>query len=191
MIIDAKKIFSLRNTSTWYQKLDGNLRHVTGEVTSLRPQPKSAVGSGSVSEPDYLTSREITLLRNSASLLVTHNHEITVNFYKKVLKTMWWDHSRFAGVVDCEKKRLLSALLTLVVRPTETSPLAFFLVDNWVKYHFIGDIGNSYDSITYFLNDAIEDILGENFTPEVSTAWRKVLAPSHVFNCGLNAYTPK
>lgn len=191
MIIDAKKIFSLQSASSWYRRQTGNLRHVSGEVIPLQPKSESVFGSDVVSEPDILTSHEITLLRNSASLLVTHHHEITVHFYKKILKCMWWNHSRFGGVIDCEKNRLLSALLTLVVRPTETSLLAFFLADNWVKYHIIGDIGTTYDRIACLLNDAIEDVLGGDFTPELSAAWKKVLAPVHVFNHGLNAYTSK
>ncbi len=189
MIIDSKKVFAKRNTVFWYQKQAGNQRHTSGKVISLRPQSKSVSGPALASEPDILTSREITLLRNSASLLVTHHHEIAVQFYRKVLKTMWWNHDRFGGVVACEKKRLLSALLILVVRPTETSLIAFFLADNWVKYHIIGDVGNTYDNIACYLNDAIEEVLREYFTPELSAVWRKVLAPGHVFNGGLDANT--
>ena len=171
MIINATKLFSRRNMATWFQKLSGKKKHLSGRVIPLQTQPKSAFGPDLVSDPDVLTPGEITLLQNSASLLVTHNHEITVHFYKKVVNFMWWNHIRFSGVVDREKKRLLSALLALVETPTETSLLAFFLVDSWVKCRFMGDVGKPYDTITRFLNDAIENVLGKNFTPEVSAAW--------------------
>lgn len=191
MIIDAIKCFSLRNSATWFQKLSGRKKRLSGNVISLRPQPKSAFGPDMVCKPDLLTPREITLLRDSTSLLVTHYHEITVHFYKKVVRLMWWNHDRFGDVVAYEKNRLLSVLLTLVERPTETSLLAFFLADNWVKYRYMSDIGDPYDKITRSLNDAVEEVLGENFTSEISAAWGKVLAPSHVFGCGLNATTSK
>jgi hemoglobin-like flavoprotein len=104
---------------------------------------------------------------------------------------MWWDHGRFKDLVACEKNRLLSSLLALAEKPAETSQIAFFLADNWVKYRYMGDIGESYDTITYSLNNAIDDVLGEYFTRDVSIAWRKVLAPDYVFSRTLNMRTSK
>lgn len=193
MIINAAERFSQRSSASWFQKLSGQKKHLSGNVISLYPRTdstsKSTSGTDLVCDADVLTPLEMTQLRDSASLLVTHCDEITVHFYQNVIKTIWWNHSRFKDVVDCEKDRLLSSLVALAEVPTETSQMAFFLADNWVKYRYMGDIGESYDTITYFLNNAIDDVLGEYFTRDLSVVWRKVLAPDHVFSRTLNAHT--
>ena len=182
MIIDAAERFSQRNTRSWFQNMSGQRKHRHGSVVSFQSQSEINSGTGSKRVSDDLTPAEIAHLQNTAGLLVTHSHEITVCFYRKVVKTLWWKHDRFRDLVICEESRLLASLLELAEKPAETSLMAFFLADNWIKYRYMGDLGESYGTITYCLNEALEDVLGEYFTVEVVTAWRKALAPGHVFN---------
>lgn len=121
-----------------------------------------------------MTPEDIACVKTTWTKLIPEAENVATLFYGRLFESYPELRPLFKGDMEEQGRRIMGTIHSTIIRLEDLEPLLPVLRASGARHAGYGVSAVDYDKMADALHWTLEQVLGEDFTPEVRSAWRAV-----------------